>query len=180
MKQNFIIAVAAILLTAGIANAGRADDRAEIDALYARLAEALRNKTPEATLALETPDFTAQGADGKAISGKQLAEQMKQNASGRDIKDVKITVKKAVIVGKTAKVTTNFGYAVLVEDKDGHMGPKGGTHEMALSGEMKNDLVKTAAGWKFKTMHQGVGKMMIDGKPVSARPAGAPSRPTKK
>ena len=47
------------------------------------------------------------------------------------------------------RFVTNFSYAVMIEDKEGHMGPKGGTHEMAMSGEVKNDLVKTADGWKI-------------------------------
>jgi len=45
---------------------------------------------------------------------------------------------------------------------------------MSMSGEVSNDLVKTAAGWKFKTMKQGVGKMLVDGKPV---PQQAPQKP---
>jgi hypothetical protein len=179
MKNGILSVFAATLVMAGLATAVRADDRAEINALYARLEEALKTKTPEATLALETPDFTEKSANGKSISGKQLVEQMKQQyASIKDVKDVKITVKKATITGKTARVTTELNYTVLVEDKEGHMGSKGGTHEMAMDGEVKNDLVKTAAGWKFKTTQRGVGKMFIDGNPISSQPAG--TKPKKK
>jgi hypothetical protein len=148
----------------------RADDRAEIDALYSKLEQALKNKTPEDTLALETPDFIAIER-GKAISGKELVKEMKaQDAAVKTVKDVSIKVKKAVITGKTAKVTTDFRYLVEVDDPAGHMGPKGATHEMSMQGEVKNDLVKTASGWKFKTMQQGVGKMLVDGKPVPQVP----------
>ena len=181
LRRTILLALALALTTAGLVSGARADDRAEIDALYAKLEQALKNKTPEATLALETPDFTAQGEGGKTISGKKLVEQMRQqNAAVQSIKDVKITVKKAVIAGKTAKVTTNFSYAVMVEDKDGHMGPKGESHEMALSGELKNDLVKTAAGWRFKTMNRGTGKMLIDGRPVQSAPPSQPGKTRKR
>ena len=46
------------------------------------------------------------------------------------------------------------------------MGPKGATHEMSMSGIVRNNLVKTSGGWKFLTMEHGVGKMLVDGKPV--------------
>ncbi len=150
----------------------RADDRKEIDALYAKLAQALRTKNADATLSLETHDFTAKSPDGKLLNGKQLAAQMKQeNADVKSVKAVNIKVKSADIKGKTAKVTSSFDYVGEVEDKQGHMGPKGKTHVMSMSGEVKNDLVKTASGWKFKTMQQVAGKMMMDGKPFN--PGGA-------
>ena len=171
MNRSILTAFAAALLIGGLAGGARADDRAEIDALYAKLAEALKNKTPEATLALEAPGFTCQGGDGKKITGKEFVQQMKkQNATSKSIKDVNIAVKKADIKGKTAKVTTDFGYTVEVEDREGHMGPKGATHEVSMNGAVKNDLVKTPSGWKFLTMQQGVGKMLVDGKPVSSAP----------
>ena len=164
--RGFIVTIAAAAVLANFAGMARADDRAEINALYSKLEAALKNKTPEDTLALETPDFTAL-EKGKKITGKQLVQEMKaQDASVKTVKDVTIKVKKAAITGKTAKVTTDFSYLVEVDDPEGHMGPKGATHEMSMSGAVSNDLVKTAAGWKFKTMKQGVGKMLVDGKPV--------------
>jgi hypothetical protein len=166
MLRGLIVIVAAAALLASFAGPACADDRAEINALYSKLEAALKNKTPEDTLALETPDFTAT-ENGKKITGKQLVQEMKaQDASVKTVKDVSIKIKKATITGKTAKVTTDFSYLVEVEDPEGHMGPKGATHEMSMRGEVSNDLVKTAAGWKFKTMKQGVGKMLVDGKPV--------------
>lgn len=174
MNRSILLVLGAVILAAGSAGGARADDRAEIDALYVKLAQALKNKTPEETLALETPDFKSIDAHGKAISGKALVAQMKQqDSSVKDIKSVDIKVKSYGIKGNTAKAVTDFSYAVEIEDKDGHMGPKGGTHEMAMSGEVKNDLVKTAAGWKFKSMREGTGKVFIDGKPVPQAPPGA-------
>ncbi len=172
MNRGFILASAAGLTIAISGVGARADDRSEIDALYAKLTAALKNKTPEAITALEAPGFTSTSA-GKTINGKQLLEQMKQrNATSGPIKDVSVSVKKADIKGKSAKVVSDFSYTVEVVDKDGHMGAKGGTHEMSMSGLVKNDLVKTYGGWKFLTMQQGAGKMLVDGKPVGPAPPG--------
>jgi ketosteroid isomerase-like protein len=169
--REFVATLAAVALLGGFTGIARADDRAEIDALYAKLENALRNKTPEDTLALETADFTAM-ENGKRITGKQFVQEMKaQDAIVKAVKDVSIKVKKAAITGKTAKVSTDFRYTVEVEDPEGHMGPMGATHEMSMQGRVSNDLVKTAAGWKFRTMRQGVGKMLVDGKTVPQIPA---------
>jgi len=170
MKRGFIaaLAVAATFVSVPVL----ADDRKDIDALYAKLTQAMKNKDADATLALETPDFVATSPGGGKMNGKQFAAQMKQeNAGVKSIKSIDIKVKSVDIKGKTAKVTTNFNYAVEVEDKEGHMGPKGKTHIMSMIGEVKNDLVKTAAGWKFKSMVHGGGQVMMDGKPFN--PGGA-------
>ena len=167
MNSIIIRTLAVVLLIGGIVGSARANDRSDIDALYTRLEQALKNRTPEVTLELETPDFRSIGANGKASTGRQLVEQMKrQDAGVKSVKDVTIAVKRATITGKTARVVTDFRYTVMVDDKDGHLGPKGATHEMGMRGDLKNDLVKTAAGWRFRTMETGRGKVLIDGKPV--------------
>lgn len=179
MNRSILNIFAAAVLFAGVAGGAHADDRAEIVALYAKLTSALKNKTPEAILPLEAEGFTSTSG-GKKVNGQQLLAQMKQrNSATKSIKDVSIKVKKADIKGKMAKVTTDFSYAVEIDDKDGHMGPKGATHEMSMTGVVKNELVKTAGGWKFLTMEQGVGKMLVDGKPVPSA-ASVPHKTTKR
>ena len=173
MNRSILCVAAIALVIAGFAGPARADDRAEIDALYAKLAQALKNRTPEATLALEAPGFTS-ASGGRKLTGKELVQQMKkQDAGTKDVKDVTISVKKAVITGKTAKVTTDFSYTIEVDDPQGHMGPKGGTHEVSMRGLVKNDLVKTSGGWKFLSTQPGAGKMLVDGKTVPQAPPGA-------
>ena len=45
---------------------------------------------------------------------------------------------------------------------------------MAGTGSVHNDLVKTAHGWKFKTMEEHPGKMTMDGKPMNPNQMGGP------
>ena len=53
MHRSVSMALTAALLVLVLVGGARADDRKEIDALYARLGKALKNRTPEATLALD-------------------------------------------------------------------------------------------------------------------------------
>jgi ketosteroid isomerase-like protein len=169
-----LIASTAAALALCAAVSARADDKAEISSLYQKLETALKTQKYEATLGLETPDFVSTDAQGKKSTGKQMVEDMKkQNMGGTTVKEMSIKLQSVAISGKSAKVTTSFTYDVQVTDSKGNMGPKGKTHIMAMKGSVKNDLLKTAAGWKFKTMQMSPTSMMMDGKPYNPG-AGAP------
>ena len=173
--KNWLMAAAAFGAAIAVSVPAAADDRKDIEALYAKLAQALKTRNADATLALETPDFTAKGMDGKPMTGKQLAAQMKQeNAGVKSVKSVDIKIRDMKITGKTAVVTTSFNYMVEVIDAEGHMGRKGQTHTMGMAGMVKNELAKTTSGWKFKSMEQSPGEMTMDGKPMG-QPAHAPA-----
>jgi ketosteroid isomerase-like protein len=161
--------VMASVIALAVLGQARADDRKDIDALYAKLAAALKAKNPDAILALQTPDFKSKGPDGKTMTGKELAVQMKQeNAAIGKVTSSEIKVKSAAIKGNTAVVTSSFVFSAEVPDPQGHMGPKGKTHTMGMTGTAKNDLVRAGGAWKFKTMEQGVATMTMDGKPMAA------------
>ena len=157
-----------------------ADDRKDIDALYAKLIKAIETNHPEATLALETPDFTSKDHTGKAITGKQLAEQMKMESAASNNIKMSLKIAACKVTGKMADVSTTFTYQSEMVDKDGHMGPKGKTHVMSMSGKINNKLAKTAAGWKFKSMEEiPGGAMMMDGKPFDPSKMMGGARPKK-
>ncbi|HLJ54735.1 MAG TPA: nuclear transport factor 2 family protein [Chthonomonadaceae bacterium] len=165
-RHGLTICATALILAGGI-GAARANDRADIDKLYAKLTAALKNLRPDDTLALEAPGFVSTEPDGSKLNGQQVAAMMKKENEGvKSVKSVSIKIKECKITGKTAKVATDFSFAIVVEDKEGHMGKKGATHVMASSGKVTNDLVKTGDGWKFLSMSQAGGKMTMDGKPM--------------
>jgi ketosteroid isomerase-like protein len=168
--------LAAVLAAMSITGAARADDRKDIEALYAKLRQALMTNKPEATLALETPDFVAKQPDGSTMTGKQLVAQMKQEAAGSKLTKMDIKLDKIDVKGKTAKVVTKFIASGEMVDKAGMMGKKGAKHTMDVSGSIKNDLVKTAQGWKFKTMESLSESMKMDGKPFGPSKMGAPPK----
>lgn len=166
--------LACALLAAG--SPARADDRADIAALYAKLRQAILTNHPEATLAMETPDFVSKGEGGRTMNGKQLAEQMKAEHGRMKLKTMTIKIDKMAIHGRTADVTTSFAFSTEMVDKGGQMGPKGKAHLMAATGTIHNTLVKTAQGWKFKTMDERAGAVTMDGKPFNPAGMGGPTR----
>ncbi len=179
MKSWTILGWTALLVLG--ASAVRADDRKDIEALYGKLKQALMANNADATLAMETPDFVATGADGRKMNGKQLAAQMKQQAALGKPRKMDIHLDKVNVKGKTASVTTTFSFESVITGMGGQAAPKARPHVMAMSGSIHNDLVKTPQGWKFKTMQEKAGKMTMDGKPFDpAMMAGGPPKPHKK
>jgi ketosteroid isomerase-like protein len=176
MKLKMAIALAAILVAASVCSSARADDRKDIEALYGKLEHAFMKKDVAAVENLQTPDFTHKGADGKVTSGKEVDAQMRQQFAMQETAKMNIKVVKCVIKGKTAKADTTFTYIATMKDKDGQMGPKGKIHTLTMAGGVGNDLVKTAQGWKFKSMEQHVGKMTMDGKPMDPNAMGGPPK----
>jgi ketosteroid isomerase-like protein len=153
--------------------AAHADDATQIKALYAKLAKAMENKNVAGIHALDTPDFVSL-QQGRKVSGKDVEAQMQQQfAMFHKIRSMKINITSIKIHGKTADVSTSFKF-------EGEMGtppnaPKGANkpHIFNMSGTVANTLVKTSAGWKFKTMQETNGSTTIDGKPMPG-PGGAP------
>ncbi len=157
-----------------------ADDRTEINALYAKLKQYLVTNNPDGILPLEMPDFKATMADGKVLNGKALSARMKQQSAGSKLLKMDIEPKKVDIKGKSANVLTFFSFSSEMVDAAGNMGPKGKKHVMAGSGNISNTLVKTPQGWKFKTMKEEKAKMTMDGKPFDPSKMMAPPPKKKK
>jgi ketosteroid isomerase-like protein len=154
-----------------------ADDKKDIEALYAKLGKHIKANDPDAITSLETPDFKAKGRDGKMQDGKQLAAQMKQESAGNKMKKFDIKVTKMTIRGKAASVDTSFDAVSEMVDAAGAMGPKGKKHKMAMTGTVHNELAKTKDGWKFKSMEEKGGTMKMDGKPFDpSKMGGAPPK----
>lgn len=157
MRPVTMAVIAAVFLCSF--SPARADDRKEIEGLYTRLRHALLTNHLDDTLSMETPDFRSKGMDGKVQTGPELVKQMKMEASAGTLKQMDIKIVKMAVKGKNADVTTSFMAGS--DSKDA----KGKTHKLGMTGSIHNTLVKTAAGWKFKTMEQKAGGMTIDGHP---------------
>lgn len=166
--MNRIGITAALILCIACPCIARADDKAEIQALYDKLCKLIDSNQVDGTLALETPDFKAKGRNGQTMDGKQLASQMKMQHQMMKNSKMSIKVAKCTVKGKTADVTTAFKFSGEMVDQMGQMGPKGKTHIMGMSGGAHNVLEKTAGGWKFKSFEEAAnGAMTMDGKPFN-------------
>ncbi|HLK56377.1 MAG TPA: DUF4440 domain-containing protein [Chthonomonadaceae bacterium] len=179
MMKWTMVWLGALVALQGTTVGASADDRKEIEAVYAKLRQAILHKNPNATLALETPDFVARQMGRRtSMTGKQLAAQMKsQDAMVRSIDKMEIHLADVAVRGKVASVTSNYLYAGKIVDRQGVMGPRGKVHVLSLTGLNHNTLVRTSGGWKFSSLEMGPQKMTVDGKPFNtgqARPSGPP------
>ena len=174
MKTSLVRLTAVIVaaMCAVSAASVRADDKADIRAVYAKLTKAMKNKDTKAIMALGTSDFTNKSPGMPEMDAKQSIEMMDQQFKMVDkitkckMEPVKITVK-----GKTATVDSKYSF----EAKG--PGPDGKSAVSADHGTGRDTLVKTSKGWLFKravtlTMNPTMnGKpMKMDMPPPSAKP----------
>jgi len=173
MKLSTILVVGVLGLAS---QAARADDSAEIKALYAKLTAAMTMKNVNAVMALAAPGFTMVEPDGKVLNAQQARALMNQEFKSMGaVKSLSISPTAIKVSGRTAKVKTKFSGAMSMVDAKGEMGPIGKSHTLSMSGIGTNTLVKTSKGWLFKSTSSKTEKMMLDGKPFNPQ-AAAPKR----
>jgi hypothetical protein len=178
LKERLIRFAVVSSILASFCLVAKADDKKDIEALYARLSKYIKDNKSDAILDLETPDFKAKTIDGKTKTGKELAEQMKMEGAHEKVKKFDIKIASMKIRGKSASVDTTFDVISEIVDAEGMMGPKGKKHKMSGTGAIHNELVKTKDGWKCKALEEKAMKMTMDGKPFdpSKMGAGAPKK----
>ena len=166
------VAVAAAL-SFGFTSSARADDKADIQALYKKVVAAFKAKDVKAIMAMGTPDFTMKER-GVTMNAKQSEAEIKQEfAMTRTLKKIVMNPDQIEVKGKNATVFSSFASEAVILDATGAFGPKGKTHVMAGTGKMREMLVKTSKGWKFKSIETLSDNMTIDGKPMQM---GAPPK----
>lgn len=163
-------ALAAAVLSASSLTA-RADDKADIQALYGKLQAAMKAKNTKAVMALGAPDFTSID-HGMKLNAKQTAQMMDmQFKMVKSMDNLKMNVQKLDIKGKKAAATASFSFSGKMTGQDGKV------HTLSDSGVTKDTLVKTPKGWLFKSTETVSSHPMMDGKPMQM---GAPQPPAKK
>lgn len=161
-----VLALAAALLTFGTSTA-RADDRADIEALYAKISAAMKAKNTKAIYALGTSDFVTK-EQGVTMNAKDSAKMMEEQfKSMKKIHQCTMKASKITIKGTNAVVINDSTFDATTS------GPDGKSHKMVMIGSSKDTLVKTKKGWLFKSVEMLTAKMTMDGKPYN--PSGAPT-----
>lgn len=150
------------------ATGARANDQADIKALHAKLATALRTNDAAAMHKLEAPGFVAI-EHGKKVSAPQFEAQIKQRAAAvQHAPTGSIQVSSIQIKGRTAQVVSTYHFEGPVPAGPG--APPGPTHTFGMMGPMLTTLLKTPQGWRFTSMNQQFGTALIDGKPFNSGP----------
>lgn len=170
MRIGPLTVLVASWLLAGVGSFASADDRKEIEALYAKFVQAFKKKDVNAILETGTPDFAQKGVDGTVLNAKQVEAMMRQQfATIKAIKKMEVKIKEVKIKGKTATVLSSFTLVWEIVDKEGQLGTKGKTHTLTVLGTTRDTLVKTDKGWKFKLAENLSEKLLVDGKPLRPR-----------
>ncbi len=166
--QPRILAMALVSLCIVSGNAVRADDRADITALYTKLQVAQKAQSVEDTYRLLAPDFHHTLRSGQQLNARQFVELIgTQKATGKQIKSMAIKVIKIDQQGDRAKVTNSFDWRLEYSDPPLTAGKSGMKHTLTSAGTVTNEICKTSRGWRFVTLQTVSGKMTLDGKKLN-------------
>ena len=164
------IAALALLLCVITAGAAAADDTKDIRTTYDKFCAAIVHQKFAALRALEMPDFTAQEG-ARTLNGKQEEASLRQQFSTKGkVRFMRVLMRGLSVRGNTANVHADFWYQAVVPIP----GSAGKSHRMDRAGSISNTFVKTASGWKFKTMTQTTLSVAVDGKRINPQGGGGP------
>lgn len=161
-----MLAYAAVGLALVASATVRADDRKDIEAMFAKLDKAISAKDVNTVKTLYVKDMTFTDSGAK-MTGVQIVSLMDQQLKAIPSIKSKHTVESCTVKGNQATVKTS--------DVTNISGPDpGGKQHTMVSSNISNDvLVKTSAGWVFKSITVLSKKLTMDGKPFTPmqRPA---------
>ena len=139
----------ALVLGVGSAALAVADDRSDIDLLYAKLGRAMMAKSVAGVVALESPDFSSK-VQGRTLDKRQSeAETRKQFAGLRTVRKFSQKLLSVEIKGTRAVVVSTY---VLEGTSVNTGGDAKDIQTMSLSGKSKTTLIKSAMGWQFQSI----------------------------
>ncbi|HEX8163914.1 MAG TPA: nuclear transport factor 2 family protein [Pyrinomonadaceae bacterium] len=162
-----LLTLAALALSGALAPQGYAQGRREravrreLEATYAKVAEAYRNKDIEAFMDDKTADFTARSLGGNVATREQVEAGVKQRmARVIRLNYLKVRLKELTVAGDVAVAITTQEFSRVVAD------PQGNERTVVSKGTTHRDTwVKTPRGWKIKSVEELTqGRELIDGR----------------
>lgn len=136
--------------------------RKELEAVYAKRDQALKDKNFDFMLSQEAEDYTEKSKDGKVMNKEQA------DAAAEDVKKMVVAVSEESSKIESVKEGDDGEYIVEISDQ-GKLtikGPDGNNHEVEGHGRSRDTWVKTEAGWKIKAHEEIESTITIDGQPV--------------
>ena len=135
----------------------------ELEAVFAKRMQAVKNKDAEAQIAQVSPDYTAQEPNGQTLNYDQIAAYMRRGAEQFvTVKDLSITIESLTISGNEAIVDArqkNFRTQRLGD---------GNIHDVETGVLQREIWVRTKEGWKLKRVDNlRERKILVDGKPFN-------------
>jgi ketosteroid isomerase-like protein len=162
-----LLALAAVALCGGLVPPSPAQNRHEravrrdLEAKYAKVSEAYKNKDIKAFMEDKTPDFTAKSLNGNVAAREQVEAGVKQRMERiKRLNYLKVKLKELTIKGDVAVAITTQEFSRVVVDPQGRertVVSKGTTH--------RDTWVKTDGGWKTKSVEElSQGEELVDGR----------------
>ena len=134
--------------------------RRELEAKYAKVVEAYRNKDIKAFMEDKTPDFTGKSLNGSVATREQVEASVKQHMERiKKLNYLKIEIGNITVTGDVAVAITAQEFSRVVTDAQGQ------EHTVVSKGTTHRDTwVRTENGWKIKSVEELTqGTEVIDG-----------------
>lgn len=165
MKARQVTFAATLILVAVLSSAQaqrrtRHVVRGELEAKYAKVVEAYRNKDIKAFMENKTPDFSGKSLSGNVATREQVEAGVKQRMERiKKLNYLKIEMKNITVIGDVAVAITTQDFSRVVTDAQGQ------EHTVVSKGTTHRDTwVKTENGWMLKSVEElKQGKEYVDG-----------------
>lgn len=166
MRARQITLASALILAAAVSSAhaqGRAGRavRRELEAKYAKVVEAYRNKDIKAFMENKTPDFTGRSLSGNVATREQVEAGVKQRMGRiRKLNYLRIKIKNITVNRDVAVAITTQDFSRVVADAQGR------EHTVVSKGTTHRDTwVRTENGWMLRSVEElKQGKEYVDGR----------------
>jgi ketosteroid isomerase-like protein len=166
-KGKLMVAVLALLsvsvLCAGVA-AAHADEkeaRHDLEAVYAKVDQATKNKDIKALRAYMAEDFSAKTQDGKVLTRDEALSALEQSLGAMGEIHSSVT---------TIDSLKEEGDAVIVETtqtvKASATGPDNKSHEVVATAKSRDTWAHTKQGWMIKHSEDLGQSVTVDGHPM--------------
>lgn len=155
MRKRLITLVSILILGAAFSSVqaqsqARNVIRKELEAKYAKVVDAYRNKDIKAFMENKTPDFTGKSLNGNIATREQVEAGVKQRMERiKKLNYLKIKIKKITVIGNVASAITTQEFSRVITNAQGQeqtVVSKGTTH--------RDTWVKTENGWMLKSVEE--------------------------
>ena len=133
----------------------------ELEAVFAKRMQAVRNKDAEAQVAQVSPDYSATEPNGQTLNYEQIVAYMRRGAEQFvTVADLSITIESLTVRGNEAIVDARQKSSRTQRLGDGNI------HNVETGVLQREIWVRTTEGWKLKRVDNlRERKILVDGKP---------------
>ena len=159
-----LLHIMALAALAQAQNHNRRSVLKELEAKYAKVAEAYKYKDIKAFMENKTPDFTGKSLSGNVSSRDQVEAGVRQRMERiKKLNHLRIKIKSLTVTADEAVAITTQEFSRVVTDSQGR------DHAVVSKGTTHRDTwVMTEKGWMLRSVEELVqGKEYVDGRPVT-------------